>query len=115
MNPKVGDRVRLVHTNGDEATVTVVSVIEVSGVDAGIETETHHFWLDDGWTVAEIVTPPEGTLVEGVDFSGDTFRGVVLRNGVVGAYETESGTWILASYNWGDIKSWSIVNKADTK
>lgn len=49
----VGDRVRLVNTNGDIAEVTVADVC-----DQSLATETNIFEFDDGWSVTEVLPKP---------------------------------------------------------
>lgn len=64
-----GDRVRLVHENGDTAEVTVAFFY-----DGAVDSETHSFFKTEGWTIAEILpkpTPAEplglGAVVEHYD------------------------------------------------
>lgn len=60
--PKRGDRVKLVHKNGDTAEITVTRVNGRPGNSLlSIESASNYFYTDSErgeWTIAEILVPP---------------------------------------------------------
>jgi hypothetical protein len=112
LTPKVGDRVRLVHTNGDEATVTVADTLDNARRGEGIEAETLDFWLNEGWSVAEILPkplPPAGTFIKGI-VKGAAFCGVTSFSDDVArvSYMLSDGCAYLADA--GELDSWEVID-----
>lgn len=109
LTPKVGDRVRLVHDDGDESTVTVIAEN-----DDAIWGRGRGFYYDDGWSVVEILEkpiPPAGTLVKGVVDLGDGEEPFVGRSRGVAATPfyviTEAG--VTGAFLARDFKSWEVI------
>lgn len=113
--PKVGDKVRLVHENGDEAAFTVAGLCAYTEGDwSWLECATDTtFYKMDGWSVAEIVErskPPTGTLIQGVDTTGYEFKGFVTLHGGINGVVRDGDDWVIASYRWNRVKSWEVVS-----
>lgn len=78
MKVREGDRVRLVRANGDEATVTVLSVGDgyIRSYITDFYYYYYYYYYCKGWQVVEIVTTPVATFAKG-GYTGGEFAGVV--------------------------------------
>lgn len=108
LTPQVGDRVRLVHENGDSAEVTIQRMGR--GIFA---TPYNSFSEEDGWAVTEILPkpfPPVGSFITGVVW-GARFVGLVTETDRVTYIMDDGGSYTADSTY---LKSWDVVSYAPT-
>ena len=107
LTPEVGDRVRLLHEDGDEVTITVKRV-----EDGGYLVAANVYGLHEGWSVVEILPkplPPVGTFVKGVLKNGRKFVGLVWSTIAPAPFGLVDDTGVLEAKGVHEIESWEVL------